>query len=57
MIVHRDGMRRFDLESRDGLRQHDLVAKTVTHSNRYTRQLARKSRLKLSRPTINELRM
>lgn len=34
-----------------------IVAKTVTHSNRYTRQLARKRRLKLSRPTINELRM
>jgi hypothetical protein len=42
---------------RDGLRQHEIVAKTVTHSNRYTRQLARKRRLKLPRPTINELRM
>jgi hypothetical protein len=39
-----------------------IVAKTVTHSSRYTRQLAcRRCRArptaKLPRPTINELRM
>jgi len=34
-----------------------IVAKTVTHNNRYTRQLARKGRLELPGPTINALRM
>ena len=57
MIVHRDGMWRFDLEWRDGLRRHEIVAKTVTHSNRYRRQLARKGRLELPGPTINALRI
>jgi len=57
MIVHRDAMWRFDLEWRDGLRRHEIVAKTVTHSNRYRRQLARKGRLKLPGPTINALRI